>query len=73
VANNEEHDFADLADLQVIREQPGTMANIVNFPYNEEVAGSIGHRPLRKSVDLQVKVSLDKVEPEPSPGSLTTI
>ena len=32
--------------LQVSREQPGTAANIVDLPYKEEVAGSIGHRPL---------------------------
>jgi hypothetical protein len=40
VANNEEHNLADLADLQVVFEQPGTATNIANLPYKEEVAGS---------------------------------
>ncbi len=37
-----------LADLQVIREQPGTVANIVILPYKEEVAGSNPASPTRK-------------------------
>jgi hypothetical protein len=40
----------------VLHEQPGTVANIVILPYKEEVAGSIWHRPLRKSEVLQVNL-----------------
>ena len=52
-----------LVDLQAIREQPGTVANIVILPYKEEVAGSIGHRPLRESVLLQEKRSAQERAP----------
>jgi hypothetical protein len=61
VANNEEHRTPVLGRFAGNPEQPGTAANIVFLPYKEEeVAGSIGHRPLRKSVDLQVESEDDK-------------
>jgi len=44
-----------LVDLQAIREQPETVANIVILPYKEEVAGSNPASPTLKSVDLQDK------------------
>jgi hypothetical protein len=47
-ANGEKHIFADLAYLQVVSEQPGTVANVVFLPYKEEVAGSNPASPTSK-------------------------
>jgi hypothetical protein len=65
VANNEEHRTPVVGRFAGNPERPGTAANIVFLPYKEEeeeeeVAGSIGHRPLRKSVVLQVESEGDK-------------
>jgi hypothetical protein len=42
--------------LQVLHEQPGTAANIVNLPYKEEVAGSNPASPTQKKRDFAGKM-----------------